>query len=99
VAAAVGAGSQHWERRQQHQSCGSSRGLQPPPPPAPPRRPRRRRPGVTTFDTSDAFGPSETLIGQFRSLSPRLADEATVITKLTFMGSPGAGALSREMVE
>jgi aryl-alcohol dehydrogenase-like predicted oxidoreductase len=71
--------------------------LPPPPPPRPP--PPAAPPGVTTFDTSDAFGPSETLIGQFRSLSPRLADEATVITKLTFMGSPGAGALSREMVE
>lgn len=56
-------------------------------------------PGVTAFDTSDAFGPSEALIGQFRSLSPRVADEATVLTKLTFMGVPGAGAVSREMVE
>lgn len=57
------------------------------------------RAGVTTFDTSDAFGPSEALIGQFRHLSPRLADSCTVMTKLTFMGAPGAGAISREMIE
>lgn len=55
--------------------------------------------GVTAFDTSDAFGPSEALIGQFRALSPRVADGCTVLTKVTFMGAPGAGATSREMVE
>jgi aryl-alcohol dehydrogenase-like predicted oxidoreductase len=55
--------------------------------------------GVTTFDTSDAFGPSEALIGQFRSLSPRVADSCTVLTKLTFMGAPGPGAISGEMIE
>jgi aryl-alcohol dehydrogenase-like predicted oxidoreductase len=54
---------------------------------------------VTTFDTSDAFGPSETLIGQFRSLSPRVADASQVLTKLTFMGAPGGGATSRDMIE
>ncbi|KIZ06733.1 aldo/keto reductase [Monoraphidium neglectum] len=57
------------------------------------------RAGVTTFDTSDAFGPSEALIGQFRSLSPRVADSCTVLTKLTFMGAPGPGAISGEMIE
>ena len=61
--------------------------------------PNARPTGVTAFDTSDSFGPSEALIGQFRSLSPRVADDVTLLTKLTFMGSPGAGATSREMVE
>lgn len=60
---------------------------------------RFARAGVTAFDTSDAFGPSEALIGQFRSLSPRAADGVTVLTKLTFMGDPGPGATSREMIE
>jgi len=55
--------------------------------------------GVTTFDTSDAFGPAEALIGQFRNLSPRVADECQVLTKLTFMGAPGRGATTREMIE
>ena len=55
--------------------------------------------GVTAIDTSDAFGPSEALIGQFRSLSPRVADDCNVLTKLTFMGSPGQGAISSEMIE
>jgi aryl-alcohol dehydrogenase-like predicted oxidoreductase len=55
--------------------------------------------GVTAFDTADAYGPSEALLGRFRALSPAVADRATVLTKITFMGAPGAGATSREMVE
>jgi aryl-alcohol dehydrogenase-like predicted oxidoreductase len=57
------------------------------------------RAGVTSFDTSDAFGGAETLLGQFLRLEPRAAapGAAKVVVTLSLDGRGGtsAGQLTR----
>lgn len=62
--------------------------------------------GVTSFDTADNYGPSETLVGQWQRLYPHHS-RSVVATKLSFMAPGGGGGgggggrsgVSRDMVE
>jgi aryl-alcohol dehydrogenase-like predicted oxidoreductase len=42
--------------------------------------------GITTFDTADIYGPSESLIGEFSKTYPSLASSTQVLTKLCCFG-------------
>jgi len=48
--------------------------------------------GITTLDTADIYGPSESLIGEFRKTYPSLADSTQVLTKLCCFGGMMADA-------
>jgi aryl-alcohol dehydrogenase-like predicted oxidoreductase len=54
------------------------------------------RAGVNSFETSDAFGGAETLLGQFLRVEPRAAAQgaAKVLVTLSLDGRPGPGGLS-----
>ncbi|GFR48697.1 hypothetical protein Agub_g10653 [Astrephomene gubernaculifera] len=58
------------------------------------------RAGVTTLDTADSYGPSETLIGQYLRLNPAHAPpQAVLATKLSYVGAEEMAGVNRTLVE